>query len=474
MKTEHSILVPCKIFTSVAAAFTIGLASSNVSAAAFALQEQSGSGLGTAFAGPAEAADASSMYTNPATLSKRKAIQIVGAAHIATPSMKFKDSGSLTAFNQHQLGGNGGDAGSVNFLGNLYIAVPISERWTFGLGNGAPFGLVSKYDRDWAGRYLGVESDVKSFNVNPAISFKINDRLSVGLGLNWQYLHAKFTNAVNYSAALGNAAQAAAAQGMIPAELVPAVIGATGGLDSFSTVKGQNNDAWGINGGFLFELDENTRFSFAYRSEIKQKMEGTVRFSHPDLNGVPADLQQIVGGLGQIVNQQLYDGKVRAEITLPAVANISAYHQVTPRLGLMADLQWTEWSSLQYLTFERIDGSILQETPEKFRNTWRIAVGANYRINDRWLGRFGMAYDQSPVREEHRTPRLPDAHRVWFALGGQYAIDQRMNLDFGFAYLHAKDKKIFDNAGNPALYGQLDGYYKNYATVASMQLTYTF
>lgn len=475
MNTHHIISVSCKVFTNTligVAAFW--LVSTKVSAAAFALQEQSGSGLGTAFAGPAEAADASSMYTNPATLAKRKSIQIVGAMHIATPSMKFKNQGSAAAFNQRNIGGNGGDAGSINLLGNLYIAVPINERWTFGLGNGAPFGLVSKYDRHWAGRYLAVESNVKSFNVNPAVSFQVSDNLSVGLGLNWQYLRAKFTNAVNYSAALGNAAQTAAASGAIPAELVPAVIGATGGLDSFSTVKGHNNNAWGVNGGIFFEPNENTRMGIAYRSKVKQKVEGTVRFAHPDLSGVPGELQQVVGSLGQMVNRQLYDGKVRAEITLPAVANISAYHQATPRLGLMADVQWTEWSSIQYLTFERVDGAILQNTPEKFRNTWRVALGTNYQFNDRWLGRFGMAYDQSPVQEGYRTPRLPDAHRLWLALGGQYALNKNMKIDFGFAYLHANDKKILDHAGNPNLNGRLDGYYENYATVASMQMIYTF
>ncbi|MDR1529881.1 MAG: outer membrane protein transport protein [Burkholderiales bacterium] len=450
----------------------LNLISLDTWAAAFALQEQSGSNLGTAFAGAAEAADASSLYTNPATMSFRKSGQIVNVIHFATPSMKYRDSNGVAAFNQ-PLGNPGGDAGSLNLIPNFYAAMPLNDRWTVGLGVSAPFGMVSKYNPSWEGRYLGIESNVKTVNVNPAMSFKATDRLSLGFGVNWQYLHARFSNAANYSAALGNAAQVAAAQGIIPAELAPRIINATSGLDSFASVKGHNK-AWGFNGGALFEFNKNTRVSLAYRSKIKHKVEGTVTFQHPSLEHVPTELRQIVDILGDAVNRQMSNGKVKSDITLPAVANLSFFHQATPKLGLMSDLQWTEWSSIQYLTFRRIEGAILQSTPEKFRNTWRAAVGANYRFNDTWLGRAGVAFDQSPIRNQYRTPRLPDAHRVWFAIGGQYSPAKNVQFDFGFAYLHSNDKKIYDDAENSSLYGRLDGVYGNYATVASLQVTYSF
>ncbi|MDR2172998.1 MAG: outer membrane protein transport protein [Burkholderiales bacterium] len=442
-------------------------------AAAFALQEQSGSGLGNAFAGgAAEGADASSMFANPATLSRRKSMQVASAMHIATPSPMFRNERSRPALNQ-PLGNEGGDSGDVNFFGNFYVAAPIDERWTAGLGIGTPFGLSTDYNNSWAGRYLALRSDVKTVNVNPAISFKASEKLSLGVGINWQYLHAIFTSAVNYSAALGSAAQTAATTGVLPTDMVSTIIGATGGLDSISNVKGHNR-AWGWNAGLLYEFDPITRIGLSYRSEIRHKVNGTVTFDHPSLGSIPAALIPIVDGLADNVNNALYNGKIHADITLPQTVNLSFFRQITPKLDLMADIQWTGWSSIKELTFVRNEGTILQSTPEQFKNAWRLSVGGNYRFNERWLMRAGVAFDQSPVRDAYRTPRLPDADRYWISVGGQYAINKQTHLDFGFAYLFSKKTPILDSGGNPQIYGTLDGHYDTFATVASMQFTYTF
>ncbi|MCL2308992.1 MAG: outer membrane protein transport protein [Proteobacteria bacterium] len=442
-------------------------------ASAFALQEQSASGLGNAFAsGAAEGADASSMFANPATLSLRKSAQVVTALHVAIPSMSFKNENSQPAFNQ-PLGNEGGDSGSTNFLGNFYAALPINDRWVVGLGIGSPFGLETDYNNSWAGRYQALRSEVQTINVNPAVSFKATDKLSLGVGVNWQYVHALFSSAVNYSAALGSAAQAAAAAGLLPANMIPSILGATGGLDSISTVKGHNN-AWGWNAGLLYEFDPATRVGLSYRSEIKHKIDGTVAFNNPSLDGVPAALAPIVGSLANSVNNVLYNGKIHADITLPQTANLSVFRQVSPKLDLMADLQWTGWSSIKELTFNRTDGTTLQSTPEWFKNTWRVSLGGNYRFDDRWLMRAGVAYDQSPIQDAYRTPRLPDADRYWVSIGGQYAINKQMHLDAGFAYLFAKNGPIHNDSNNPQASGTLDGHYDNYATVTSLQFTYTF
>jgi len=462
-----------KVVLAVAVATGFGGVCTQAQAAAFALQEQSTSGLGNAFAGgAAEGADASSMYLNPATLSLRKSAQIVGAMHVAIPSMTFKNENSQAALSQ-PLGNEGGDAGDLNLLGNFYVAVPINDRWVAGLGIGSPFGLATDYNNTWTGRYLALRSEVETVNVNPAISFKATDKLSLGLGVNWQYVHARFSSAVNYSAALGSAAQSAAAAGQLPANMIPTIMGATGGLDSYSNVKG-HNDAWGWNAGLLYEFDPATRVGLAYRSEVKHKIDGVVTFDNPSLDSVPAALAPIVGGLANGVNSVLSNGKVKSDITLPATANLSVFRQVTPKFDLMADIQWTGWSSLKELTFTRSDGSVLQSTPEWFKNTWRFSVGGNYRFNEQWLLRSGVAYDQSPVRDAYRTPRLPDADRYWLSIGGQYAFNKQMKVDFGFAYLFAKNAPIRDSGSSALANGTLDGHFNDYATVTSLQFTYTF
>ncbi len=250
------------------AALLLAGAAADSRGAAFALQEQSASGLGNAFAaGAASAEDASAMWSNAAALSEFKRPQVVVGLHLITPSIKFQNAGSQPAAFQ-PLGGTGGDAGSTVAVPNLYLAVPINDSWAFGLGINSPFGLIDEYDSDWLGRFQGVKSDVKTINVNPAISWKINDQFAVGFGVSWQKIDATFTSKVNYSGAIAQAAGTAAAQGLIPASLVPSIVAATPGLESSSTVDGDDS-AWGWNVGAMWHLSPATRLGFSYRSQIK-------------------------------------------------------------------------------------------------------------------------------------------------------------------------------------------------------------
>ncbi len=441
--------------------------------AAFALQEQSASGLGNAFAGGAAGADdASSMSVNPATLSKLKRGEAVVGVHLITPSMKFKDDGSAAAAFQ-PLGGNGGDAGSMVPVPNFYVGVPINKDLVFGLGVNVPFGLVTEYDDGFIGRFQGIKSDVNTININPAISWKINDQFAVGAGVNWQRINAEFTSDVNYSGAIAQAAQQAAAQGLIPSSLVPSIVASTPGLSSRSKVDGDDS-AWGWNIGLLWDINNATRLGLAYRSKIKYHVTGNVSFDNPTPT-VPADLAPVVGLLTQQINSQaLYNGGVTSDIELPDSANVSVFHSLNDRWDLMADLQWTGWSSVEKLEFVRTTGSVLQSTPENFDDSWRFAVGASYKYNDHWKFRTGVAYDQSPVNTADRTVRLPDANRTWLSGGFQYKLNDQWRFDVGLTYIWVNSPDIEQNAGSTASYGLVKGHYDSNVFIASGQVVYSF
>src|SRR5450631_1628517 len=184
---------------------------------AFALQEQSGSGLGNAFAGGAASAeDASTIFTNPAGMSRLTNTQAVIAGSLICPSAKFSNSASLPAALQ-PLGGDGGDAGSCAGVPAAYLAVPINNQWSVGLGVNAPFGLKTEYDSDWLGRFQAVKSKVETLNVNPAVSFKASDMVTIGGGASYQHIRATLSHKVNYAGAIAQAGQQAAAAGQIPA-----------------------------------------------------------------------------------------------------------------------------------------------------------------------------------------------------------------------------------------------------------------
>jgi long-chain fatty acid transport protein len=441
--------------------------------AGFALQENAGSGTGNAFAGGAASAeDASTVWSNPAGMSRLASPQVAAAVHFITPSFKFKDDGSQHAAFQ-PLGGTGGDAGSLNVVPNLYVTVPINPQWSFGVGINAPFGLVTEYDDNWLGRFQAVKSDIKTINVNPAVSWRVAPNFSVGAGVSWQRVDAELTQRINYSAALGVAAGQAAAAGLIPATLVPTIVGATPGLESKAKVEGDDS-AWGWNIGFLWDVTPQTRIGGQYRSSIKYDVGANVSFEHPAVPPLPSGLAPVVALLAAGVNANLANGGVTAHIELPDSANLSVFHRLDDRWDLMADLQFTHWSTFDELRFVRTTGELLSNTPENFKDAWRFSVGATYHYNDAWSFRGGLAYDQSPVRNEFRTPRLPDSDRYWIAVGAQYRFNRNLALDGAFAYLPVNSPDINQNAGSTAANGLINGHYDVNVTIFSLQLTYTF
>ena len=454
-------------------AATMALATQQAFGAGFALQEQNGSGLGNAYAGGAAVAeDASTVWANPAGMSRFTTVQIAGAVSGVFPSSKFNNDGSVPAFNQ-PLGGNGGEGGESAALPAVYIVAPLTRDWAFGLGIGVPFGLETRWDDGWLGRYQALQSKVETLNVNPSISWRINDQFSVGAGLNWQRIKATFTSNANYSGALATAAQIAAAGGLIPAAAVPPFVGATRGLDSSVNVSG-DDDAWGWNIGAMWNISPDMRIGAHYRSGLKYHISGNVNFGNPALPALPPALAPIGAALAPAVNAQLASGGVTSDIKLPSITNVSFYSRVNPKWEVMADVQFTDWSTIKDLTFVRTTGSVLQSTPENFKDAWRVSAGASYFLDDRWKIRGGIAYDQSPVNDEDRTPRLPDEDRFWLAGGVQYAFNRQLKLDLGASYIWISSASSSQNAGNTAQYGLVKGNYDADVFVVGGQVSYSF
>lgn len=462
-------------FAPLAVAVTLSLSAAPVFAAGFALQETSASGLGNAFAGGAAAADdASTLWSNAAGIARLGSAQVVGALHLIQPSLKFSNANSLPALNQ-PLGGEGGDAGSLNLVPNIYATYPVNKQWTLGLGLNAPFGLVSEYDNGWIGRFQAIKSDIKTLNVNPTVAWKPVENFAIGLGVNYQKLDGTFTSQVNYSAALlGAAAQAGYAPGSPTSDAIAA---ATPGLEGSTNIKGSDY-AWGWNLGVMFEIDSASRIGAQYRSAMRYTLEGDASFANPTLPAVPPPLEPLIAGLAAAVNAGvLYNSGITAQIKLPEIVNVSYFRTIDARWDFMADVQYTGWSSIRALTFVRADGTLLQSTTENFRDAWRFAVGTNYRYDERWLLRAGLAYDQSPVQDADRTARLPDADRTYLALGAKYQPTPSLWFDFGAAYIWIRSASIDAISPNPASvaqFGLLNGSYHSNAVVVSGQVTYAF
>lgn len=450
-------------------------AGGGAAAAGFQLNESSASGLGNAFAGGAAAAeDAATLWSNPAGMTRLPRLQLAGALHLVRPSIKFSNGASAAATSQ-PLGDDGGDAGGLNLVPNLYLAAPLGAGLAVGVGITAPWGLKTEYDDSFIGRFQATKSSIRTVNLNPGIAWKPAAPVALGFGLNVQRLDAEFDNLVNYSAAL---LSAAARNGIAPGSATfTAIAQATPGLAARASVKGHDT-GYGWNAGLLWDLGADTRLGLHYRSPVRYKVAGDVHFDNPALPAIESPtLAATVGALAAGVNAgALYDSGVTAEVKIPAIANVSLVGAIDPAWSIMVDLQWTQWSTIQNLRFLRDDGTTLQDTPENFRDSWKVAFGTRWRPGGPWTLRGGLAWDQTPVRNEYRTPRLPDSDRVWLAAGGGYAFDPQLQLDFGLAYLIGRKGHI-DKSGDPAnaaAYGRLEGSYTNRTLIVSGQLSYAF
>jgi long-chain fatty acid transport protein len=346
-------------------------------------------------------------------------------------------------------GGSGGSAGSWAFVPNVYFATDISSHIKIGLGINSPFGLKTEYDRRWVGRYDAIKSDLKTINFNPALAYQVNDMLSLGFGINAQYISAELSNAVDFGSicAMAGAAMCAMPQAR----------------DGILELKG-NDLSWGYNLGLLLEPVPGTRLGLAYRSRVAHQLKGDAKFSN-----VPDELSAL---------PDLADGSINADITMPETASVSILYQLNDHWSVMGDVLWTRWSQFKELRVERSNGSLIGVTPERWHNTLRYALGATYKHNDDWKLRFGVAYDQTPVSEALLTPRIPDQSRWVVGLGANFKVSAANSLDIGYLHIFMKDASL--NLSNPlvpeqpALTRSLTGGYDSDVDVLSVQFTHKF
>jgi len=423
-------------------ALAVALATGGVTGAAygsgFQLMEQNASGLGNAYAGQAAAAEnASTVFFNPAGMTRLPGRQAAVVLNAIRPEAKFSNAGGSTApLGLPSPGGNGGDAGGWAAVPNAYLSWQVMPQLWLGLGVSVPFGLKTEYDPGWVGRFQSQDSEIKTIDVNPSIAFKVSDALSLGAGVSYQRAEVKVDRSVI---------------------LVPPFESRT----HIDIDDGQ----WGFNLGVLVNLGANTRIGLTYRSAMDYDLTGSVAFTNVPLVGTATN-------------------GVRAKAELPDTISWAIAHAFDPRWELLGDITYTRWSKIKAVPLVTTSGSpivpaagvTLDTFNFQFKDSYRIGVGANYRWSDNFILKLGAAYDRSPVEDRFRTTFLPDSDRTWLAVGGKYRMSKQATLDFGYAHLFVKDGSINQQRGVAALplQGNVIGNYDNQVDIVSVQLTYSF
>ena len=409
-----------------AAMMVAGAFATQTYAAGFQLSEQSAIQMGRAMAGAGIVGDdLSAVHYNPAGMT-------------LLSGTRMQATGTWVAVNL-DYEGNYGQSENGRLKGQIipagFITHQINDSLWAGLGLTVPYGMGTEFGEGWEGRERGTESMILTFDINPNLAWKVNEKLSVGGGISLQYAKAELGMGM----------------GMGPMQ---------------ANVKG-DSWAWGWNVGVMFQPVETVRLGLAYRSNISHNADG-----HTTLSNVPnALLNPYAPGVSNLRS----DMEVR--IKTPDTVTLSATWEATDALRLSGTARWSKWSNFRTLDVQNLD---FNGTPyAKFANvpvennwddTWFFSVGADYKLNGQWTVRGGVAYDQGPVENQYRMAVIPDTDRVWFSGGASYKYTDNLTFDFGATYIKGVgDTDLYDKVGGKiGEFKSLDSY------IFSAQMQYLF
>jgi len=414
-KTHRTWLAPA--LAALPLALAAAFMAQDAQASGFQLKENSVQGLGRAYAGSAAApGDCSVVATNAAAMSD------LGAGNCAQADLnvinfKTEFSGSGTdLLGQPISGGNGGDGGITKPVPAMYFTHRINDAWTVGATINAPFGFQTEYDDRSVLRYEGVLSKLESIDLAFAASYRINDQFSIGGSLIAQRTSAELTQVVDFGTILAAPTNGA----LLPQE-----------ADGYGGLKG---DDWGYGWtlGLLWKPTGSDRIGLSYHSQIDHTLEGDANFL------VPSNVLPLLGGA--FVNQA-----GRADFDTPWFVTASWWHTFDDRLSFGADIGYTHWSSFKNLLIRYESPTMAPFTRAQDFNwddTWFYSIGGDYRLDDQWTLRAGIAYDETPTNDITRTPRVPDGSRTWLSIGVGYKWSDALRFDAGYVHLWVDDGKI--------------------------------
>ena len=386
-------------------ALLILLAPGLVQAAGFQSIEQGTWDMGRASVGIASAADsAATAFFNPAGMVLREQPELTAGGMVILMDSEF-DVGPGTTF----TGGDGGNAGENGVVpSGPFFVYPVDEDLALGFSLTAPFVGTLDYGSTWAGRYMIQKIEFMSMRFAPAVGYRVNEWLSVGgyIGFNYTELDIKAA--------------------------VPIPAPGDGQLHI------KDADQWVVNFslGAMLEPWEGTRIGLSYTSEVdNDDMHGSIKVS-----GAAASIS---AGLD-------------TKLTLPQAFVGGIRQEVTDKLVLFADAWWVDFSAFDAIKLDLSTGVRL-DLITHFSDTYAYGFGAEYELDPEWTLMAGYSYASSPVRGKNRNPSLPFDRQIRYAAGVRHAWNETMEVAFSYEYLDFGNGRTNQTlGGGDTLQGEYD------------------
>lgn len=387
--------------------------------------------MGGAFTAIAD--DPSAVYWNASGLSFLKGTNFMLSSHLVAPQTSFR---GVTPFVDKTRTEN-----RVFFPTHLFVTHTLNEKFALGIGFTQPFGLGTTWDENWVGKYLAVETSLKTYVVPAVVSFRPIETLSISAG----FLY-------------GFADVAISRKGFIDIDPSsddnPAILYD----DAFVELEGSDKFAYGFNAGLTFRPNEFISVGASYTSEMEYEFEGTATTTAPS----------------QFASQ-VPSGNITASLTTPQNFAIGLAVNVTKDLKLSGEYQYVGWSSYDTLAVDFENEAYTDiASPRLYKNSYILRLGGYYKLNEQVGLIGGFYFDKMPVDPENLNPSLADSDRLGFSFGIDAQLFEKLKIVGSYLYIVAKELTV-DNSTQIYTPGgsKFNGTYNSIANIFSLSFVYS-
>jgi long-chain fatty acid transport protein len=362
----------------------------------------------------ASADDAETAATNPAGLTRLHNAEWVGGLSA------FYSASDFTTTAQ-SVGGSLTNSSSTSLaIPSIYYARPINSDITFGISLTVPSGLGSNPGDSTSARFLLEKWSLGYVSLTPAAGYRVNDKLSVGVGLNLNYALYDYQTAV---------------------------FNGPGQPDGKMELR-DGSFGVGYQLGLLYELSPMTRFGLSYASATSSTFSST-----PELSGLTPQRQALLPA-------GIRSSQVTLESKFPQHLGAGAWHEFADGKSATLDLLWVNFNQFG-LSSATLGGNSIEVGNGHYNNIWGATAGMNWPLDEKWVLRFGAAYASSGVDSENRTFALR-LDRIWGGgVGTEYQWRKNRVVGANLTYYNLGNAPVSTTI---PLVGTLSGQYStNYA-----------
>ncbi len=384
------------------------------------LQGQKQTGMG--HTGTGLALGPSSLFFNPGAFSLVDSNAVyLGASFIMANTLYLEPSpGIYTTETKKGLG--------TPFTFYSAFRLKPENKWNIGIGVYTPFGSGIAYEDNWLGQAVLREMSLKTIFIQPTFSYRVNDKLGVGIGYVFGTGSFLLRKAVPAQDANGNFGE--------------------GELSGNAT-------GHGFNIGVHYQATEALSVGVSYRSGVKVSTDdGEANFT-------------VASSLTEFFPSTSFS----TEIALPKVVNFGLGYQLNEKTLLAFDLNYIGWSSYDTLSFDFAQNTDKLDdinSPREYNNVFIFRLGGQYQLNEKATVRLGAYYDLTPVDDPYITPETPDANKLGITAGASYRFSNSLNVDLSFLYLEGEERTAINSET------EFGGTWKANAIIPGIGVQYSF